>query len=1659
MSIAGNFTNNGTFNASTGKIILTGATQTITGANTFNKLTKSVSASDTLYLPAGLTQTFNDSLVLTGTSGNVLYLLSSSSGTQATINPTGKRVISYVAVQDNLNSNSTAISTSYSYNFGDNTNWNFGASTYKWVGAVDTTWGNISNWIPTHLPGTSDTVLVAKTSTNNLTIETSQTVAAITINANNTVSLLSDTLSVNGNFVNYGTFNARLGANLFAGTSKVAGNGTINFNNFTITNGTLTDSSSINVAGNWIDNGTFIPIKGTTVNFNGISTQTITNASGGETFDSVYVTNTAASVVAGTSTNLTVGSSTGSVSATLNIYQGATLDMGANQLLAYSLTSRGTGTLKTANTSSTPIPTGRTWADSIVYYGSTGQQTIVAGTYTNQLSITNSTATDTANGTVTVNGKLFVNTGTTFDMRAYTLTAGASFVDSGLGTIKTQGAFPNNKTWAGSVIFNSPTAYYTIQSGTYNNIDIDGGTGAARNMDAGSGTGTGTFTINGAVTWSGSGGIVFNKTTVNFAGNNQAIPNFTFYNLGFTGTDTTKPPTFTSIALSNTFNPGLFTRIAAGTISFTTPSGGGVAQPGQTIPAFNYYNLTISGARTVNVSLASSGVIGVANTYSNTATYTSSSFVTTGSTINFNGAGAQSVPAYTYNNLSISGTRSGSVTLASGTINIAGNYTRSATFTSGSLVVTGNTLVFNGATNQTIAAATNETFNNLTINNTTSGADTIQLSTSNFTVSGTLALTSGYLSLGNSSLTVGTMPTGSASSYIVTGGTGTLTKNSVSSTSITFPVGTSTTYTPISIANTTGTSNLSVAVSNNVTISLNTPSQIVNLQWSVVSSAATTATMTYQFNGSNGAASFSPTTSCDLGISGSVYSVNTLGIPSGSNPYTLSKSSISMSSGTTNLFVVGNTGSIGCITGSYLGTAGSNANSASNWCGGLPTSATNVIISNVVPVLNANLSVNNLSLSSGINLNGYTLTINGAISGTGTVTGSDSSSITILGTGTLYLDQSTAGTTNTLNNLTVNSSGTVTLGNAINIHGTLTPVAGTLVTGGNLTLSSDSTGTGRIDQVLGTISGNVTVQRYITAKTARKYSFICSPVSQSIRNSWQQQIYITGSGTGGVPCGSTTGDGGSSTDKYNSNGFDVTQTNNPSMFIYNATKVNGSRYVSVPNTDQTNLVPGTGYILNIRGNRNSSSVSCSNQLETATPTPPEAVTLSVTGTVTTGAKSFTLYDTSLSKYTLLGNPYPSQISYTAFQASNSNNTYNKMWTYSPFGIGNYTTYSNGVIANGATGFDNTSGDRIASGQAFFVEATQAGSNGTVTFQESHKVSTGIPNTQYFGTTSNQLLRVSLQSTTNSLLDEVVLRFNAQGTKSTYNPEWDAESFDNGSQVIKILKAGMSLSIATLPDSLAVDTAQLDVASTSNGTFQLSFNDYQGINNATNITLLDNFLGTSVDVRANPVYAFNVTSNTASQGSNRFEVVFSGASPLSVSFANISATKNTDGVAVQWSMANQSNIASYNVERSTDGTNFSDIASTKATNASAYSIEDANIPTTATTMYYRIKSIGNDGSTKYSSIAKLTIHNSHLTPLTIFPNPVQDKLNITLGTATNGTYKVRIITVAGVEVYSKTGIAANANTISIDASGLAGGLYFIELTDDNGNKQLDKFVKQ
>ena len=150
---------------------------------------------------------------------------------------------------------------------------------------------------------------------------------------------------------------------------------------------------------------------------------------------------------------------------------------------------------------------------------------------------------------------------------------------------------------------------------------------------------------------------------------------------------------------------GSITSNANGTVNYNQSS------DGQNVRAFNYGNLTFSNFNKV---LEPTGPIGIAGVFTPGL---ATGHTIAGSTVNFNGTGAQTVPAFNYNNLTISGARgANSVTLANGgTVGVAGIFNPIATFAGGNYIVTNNTVDFNGSGSQTISA-----FNyfNLTSSNT-----------------------------------------------------------------------------------------------------------------------------------------------------------------------------------------------------------------------------------------------------------------------------------------------------------------------------------------------------------------------------------------------------------------------------------------------------------------------------------------------------------------------------------------------------------------------------------------------------------------------------------------------------------------------------------------------------------------------------------------------------------------------------------------------------------------------------------------------------------------------------------------------------------------------------------------------------------------------------
>jgi len=196
--------------------------------------------------------------------------------------------------------------------------------------------------------------------------------------------------------------------------------------------------------------------------------------------------------------------------------------------------------------------------------------------------------------------------------------------------------------------------------------DIGGNISGSGAITMGSGT------INIAGNWTNNGTFTGGTGTVIYDGTTQSIGGVSYYNLQTSnsgvktlaaattvsnvltiGASTTLDLSSVTLTLSGSGTPlvnsGTFT-CSTSTVSFSSASS-------TNIPALNYYNLTLTGGARV---FAASGEIGIANTF----TPGGGGFTVTGSTVNFNGLGAQTIPAFTFNDLGLIGTGAKSILTA-----------------------------------------------------------------------------------------------------------------------------------------------------------------------------------------------------------------------------------------------------------------------------------------------------------------------------------------------------------------------------------------------------------------------------------------------------------------------------------------------------------------------------------------------------------------------------------------------------------------------------------------------------------------------------------------------------------------------------------------------------------------------------------------------------------------------------------------------------------------------------------------------------------------------------------------------------------------------------------------------------------------------------------
>ena len=517
------------------------------------------------------------------------------------------------------------------------------------------------------------------------------------------------------------------------------------------------------------------------------------------------------------------------------------------------------------------------------------------------------------------------------------------------------------------------------------------------------------------------------------------------------------------------------------------------------------------------------------------------------------------------------------------------------------------------------------------------------------------------------------------------------------------------------------------------------------------------------------------------------------------------------------------------------------------------------------PLLTAASSINVIGIEDGatLDLNGNKLNIAGNISGNGRIKGSNGS-INFTGTtnaGTLYMDS----LNHSLSDLSYTQS--FSLGNQLVVTGNISPLGGTMFTQGNLVLASSNNQTAQIKSGTGTyINGEVTVQRYIPGSSGRRYRYLAAPFvnGPNVASSWQQQIHITGLGTGGSVCPNLTA---------NSNGFDATNTSTFSMLTYDeqtaisfgmgvsGTTVYANAWKGITSTYSHQLSAGTGYNVFVRGNRNQGCtlLNGSSQYQA------QDVTLNAKGTIQTGNFQFPItYTPANGKgWNLIGNPYPSAIEWSDnAQAWQRSNVENAFWIYKPSGD-HYASW-NGMLQLGT----NQASSIIESGSAFFVKTNA--SNPALTITEQAKKNQ--PQASTFFKNEVQALRLVFVKP-GKVQDESIIAMQANASNS--KDEYDTEKMGNTNLNVYTLSIdGESMAIQTIPSVANFFKIPLLIQSNFSGEHVFSFKDVEQFNDF-DVLLEDNYNGVVLNLKEQKSYAIQLNSNLAAeqQAASRFNILF------------------------------------------------------------------------------------------------------------------------------------------------------------------------------------------
>ncbi len=219
--------------------------------------------------------------------------------------------------------------------------------------------------------------------------------------------------------------------------------------------------------------------------------------------------------------------------------------------------------------------------------------------------------------------------------------------------------------------------------------------------------------------------------------------------------------------------------------------------------------------------------------------------------------------------------------------------------------------------------------------------------------------------------------------------------------------------------------------------------------------------------------------------------------------------------------------------------------------------------------------------------------------------------------------------------------------------------------------------------------------------------------------------------------------------------------------------------------------------------------------------------------------------------------------------------------------------------------------------------------------------------------------------------------------------------------------------------------------------------------------------TSFILPQNPNYCFFVLATDKVGHTETFNPAFlqcaSISGPLPVTWLYFNGTNQGRNNLLKWATANEQNSKEFRLERSLNGTDFSQIAVLPAagnsTTVRSYEYTDRNIDQlNSNVMFYRLKQVDQDDNFRYSTIVRLHYRETNKAPTIVYPNPTGGMVTLVLGDPSLLGTEALVMDING-RVLQRVKLTAASQAINLQP--YINGMYLIRLN----NKETLKVIKQ